>query len=189
MPDGRQHIESALRGATLQRRDDPLGAGDDRPLLPHETLVYVGGCVFDAGAEALLDVASTLLKLDSALVAVGGGERAKHCAMIAAGIGVPTGGIAQIIASCEEMNAEVLAALLQGRGVPLAREHIWDIGALLELGMLPIMLSVPPYSLWETPSGGGLPEHGSDFGVERLAAVFGIKIVTAYHAANCQGCG
>jgi len=189
-PDGRIHIDSSLKAESLQRRDVlKTTDGTDRSILPDARLVYIAGCVFDAGAKSLMRYVDWILDHpDPAIIAVGGGERAAHVAMIAKDCGVPTGGIAQVVASCEEMNATVLAALLADRGVPLARDHIWDVPFLLRCGMLPIILAVPPYSLWEPPVNGGLPEHGSLFGVERLAEAFGIGGVIPCHADGCGGC-
>lgn len=187
--DGRLHMESTLRAESLQRRDVLKETdGMDRPILPAAQLAFVAGCVFDAGAEKLLEVVEEIKKHGPALVAVGGGARAAHVAMIAQDCGVPTGGIAQVVASCEEMNATIMATLLADRGVPLARDHIWDAPFLLRSGMYPIVLAVPPYSLWEPPVNGGLPTHGSSFGVERLAEAFGVGQMTAYHADGCEGC-
>ena len=44
--------------------------------------------------------------------------------------------------------------------------------------MIPIVISVPPYHLWEPPPKvGHLPAHGSDFGVFQQADVLGMKQV------------
>lgn len=101
--------------------------------------------------------------------------------------GCPTGVIAQVVASCEEMNATVMAALLAPRGCFIPREEIWHVPFLLRQGMLPIMLAVPPYSLWETPNRGGLPEHESGFGVSRLYEAFGFGSFSECHAEGCDG--
>lgn len=182
------HIESTLRAESLQRRDTLQSTdGGDRPILPDARLSFIAGCVFDAGAESLLNVLEDISS-EPTIVAVGGGKRAEHVAMIAHDCGVPTGGIAQVVASCEEMNATIIAALLADRGVPLARDHIWDVPFLLRSGMFPIVLAVPPYSLWEPPTRGDLPQHGSTFGVKRLADAFGVGETILYHAEGCDGC-
>jgi molybdenum storage protein len=44
--------------------------------------------------------------------------------------------------------------------------------------MIPIVISIPPYHLWEPPPGNGpLPTHGSDFGLFMLAEVLGMSTV------------
>ncbi len=96
--------------------------------------------------------------------------------------------IAQVVASCEEMNATVMSAVLAPRGCFIPRDEIWHVPFLLQQGMLPIMLAVPPYALWETPTGGGLPEHGSAFGADRLAEALGFADLIEYHGGGCRGC-
>ncbi|MFI5290306.1 MAG: uridine kinase, partial [Polyangia bacterium] len=56
--------------------------------------------------------------------------------------------------------------------------HFWELPLYLENGMLPIVISIPPYHFWEPPpEGGPLPAHGSDFGLFILAEVLGMKRV------------
>jgi molybdenum storage protein len=60
----------------------------------------------------------------------------------------------------------------------MQREHFWELPLYLESGMLPIVISIPPYHFWEPPPDGGpLPVHGSDFGLFILAEVLGMKRV------------
>ena len=58
----------------------------------------------------------------------------------------------------------------------MQREHFWELPLYLENGMLPIVISMPPYHFWEPPpEDGPLPTHGSDFGLFILAEVLGMK--------------
>jgi molybdenum storage protein len=58
----------------------------------------------------------------------------------------------------------------------MQREHFWELPLYLENGMLPIVISIPPYHFWEPPpEGGPLPTHGPDFGLFILAEVLGMK--------------
>ena len=58
----------------------------------------------------------------------------------------------------------------------MQREHFWELPLYLENGMLPIVISIPPYHFWEPPAEDGpLPTHGSDFGLFIHAEVLGMK--------------
>ncbi len=177
--DGRTHINSSLMRESLQKADTlrSTHSETDFPILPHVTLVSLGGqSIFDRGAKALLPIAAEIAaektKHDLVL-AVGGGTRVRHTASIALDLGLPVGGIAQLVGAMEELNAVVLNALLAKHGsMTMQREHFWEVPLYLSAGMLPIAISVPPYHLWEPPPAhGNLPAHGSDFGLFQLAEV------------------
>jgi molybdenum storage protein len=58
----------------------------------------------------------------------------------------------------------------------MAREHFWELPLYLNAGMIPIVISIPPYHFWEPPPDGGpLPGHGSDFGLFMVAEVLGLR--------------
>jgi molybdenum storage protein len=58
----------------------------------------------------------------------------------------------------------------------MPRDHFWELPLYLDGGMIPIVISVPPYHLWEPPpEEGHLPAHGSDFGVFEQAEVLAMK--------------
>jgi molybdenum storage protein len=58
----------------------------------------------------------------------------------------------------------------------MQRDHFWELPLYLDSGMLPIVISVPPYHFWEPPTASGpLPTHGSDFGLFMVAEVLGMK--------------
>ena len=79
----------------------------------------------------------------------------------------------------EEANAVFLNALLAKHGsIVMQREHFWELPLYLENGMLPIVISIPPYHFWEPPpEDGPSPTHGSDFGLFILAEVLGMSRV------------
>lgn len=182
--DGRTHIKSSLMRESLQERDVIRKTDSDRDLqiMPDVTLVSIGGqSIFDRGAEAILGVAEELAELHKAgerlVLGVGGGTRVRHTASIALDLGLPVGGIAQLVGAMEELNAKMLNALLAKDGsMPMQRDHFWDLPLYMNAGILPIVISVPPYHLWEPPPRDGhLPDHGSDFGLFQLAEVMAFK--------------
>jgi molybdenum storage protein len=150
-------------------------------ILPDVTLVGIGGqSIFDRGREALFPLAEELAALRSAhkmVIGVGGGTRVRHTVSIALDLGLPTGGIAQLVGAMEEANAVFLNALLAKHGsIVMQREHFWELPLYLTSGMLPIVISIPPYHFWEPPpEGGPLPAHGSDFGLFIHAEVLGMR--------------
>ena len=111
------------------------------------------------------------------VLGVGGGTRVRHTVSIAMDLGIPTGGVAQLVGAMEEANAVFLNALLAKHGsIVMQREHFWELPLYLESGMLPIVISIPPYHFWEPPpEDGPLPAHGSDFGLFIHAEVLGMR--------------
>lgn len=181
--DGRTHIESPLMRESLVDRKTVRRTHSERELsiLPHVTLVGIGGrSIFDRGREAVLplvDELSTIAGKHKVILGVGGGTRVRHTVSVALDLGLPTGGIAQLVGAMEEANAVFLNALLaKHRSIVMQREHFWELPLYLESGMLPIVISIPPYHFWEPPpEGGPLPAHGSDFGLFIHAEVLGME--------------
>jgi molybdenum storage protein len=181
--DGRTHIASRLMRESLQDRKVLSGTDSERDLqiLPDVTLVSIGGqSIFDRGKAAILplvDEIAAAKDLCKMVLAVGGGTRVRHTLSIAVDLGLPVGGIAQLIGAMEELNAILLNALLSKHGsMPMQRDHFWDLPLYFASGILPIAISIPPYHFWEPPPADGpLPEHGSDFGVFQLAEVLAMK--------------
>ncbi|MFS8070067.1 MAG: uridine kinase [Byssovorax sp.] len=181
--DGRTHIASALMRESLVDRRTIARTQSEREfrILPDVALVSIGGqSIFDRGRDALLPIAEELAvvsKLHRMLVGVGGGTRVRHTLSIAVDLGLPTGGIAQLVGAMEEANAVFLNALLAKHGsIVMPREHFWELPLYLETGMLPIVISTPPYHFWEPPTEGSpLPTHGSDFGLFLYAEVLGME--------------
>jgi molybdenum storage protein len=185
--DGRTHITSRLMRESLQDRGVLSQTESDRDLrvFPDVTLVSIGGqSIFDRGKDAILPLVEELvqIKRDKSLkmvIGVGGGTRVRHTISIALDLGLPVGGMAQLVGAMEELNAILLNTLLAPHGsMPMQRDHFWDLPLYFDAGITPIAISVPPYHFWEPPpEAGHLPMHGSDFGLFQLAEVLGMKQV------------
>lgn len=189
--DGRTHIESNLMRESLVDRRVVARTHSDGELaiLPEVVLVGIGGqSIFDRGRPAVMPLVEELRALREArhskarrpppmVLGVGGGTRVRHTASVALDLGIPTGGVAQLVGAMEEANAVFLNALLAKHGsIVMQREHFWELPLYLETGMLPIVISIPPYHFWEPPpEDGPLPTHGSDFGLFVHAEVLGMK--------------
>jgi molybdenum storage protein len=192
--DGRTHIESSLMRESLvdRRVVARTDSENEFAIMPDVVLVGIGGqSIFDRGKAAVLPVVDELRTLREArkaagdakhkppamVLGVGGGTRVRHTVSVALDLGIPTGGVAQLVGAMEEANAVFLNALLAKHGsIVMQREHFWELPLYLESGMLPIVISVPPYHFWEPPPANGpLPTHGSDFGLFIHAEVLGMK--------------
>lgn len=189
--DGRTHIESNLMRESLvdRRVIAKTGSENELAILPHVVLVGLGGqSIFDRGKPAVMPIVDELSHIRIAMragkasappivIGVGGGTRVRHTVSVALDLGIPTGGVAQLVGAMEEANAVFLNALLAKHGsIVMQREHFWELPLYLESGMLPIVISVPPYHFWEPPpEDGPLPSHGSDFGLFIHAEVLGMK--------------
>src|SRR5262245_36584676 len=181
--DGRTHIESPLMRESLVDKRTVARTHSERELaiLPHVTLVGLGGqSIFDRGRDAILPIVDELAGIigkPKIILGVGGGTRVRHTVSVALDLGLPTGGIAQLVGAMEEANAVFLNALLaKHRSIVMQREHFWELPLYIENGMLPIVISIPPYHFWEPPpEGGPLPSHGSDFGLFIVAEVLGMR--------------
>ncbi|MEO7111188.1 MAG: uridine kinase [Polyangiaceae bacterium] len=180
--DGRTHITSSLMRESLVDRTVVARTDSEREyaILPDVVLVGLGGhSIFDRGREALFPLVEELSQLrhHKMVIGVGGGTRVRHTISIALDLGLPTGGVAQLVGAMEEANAVFLNALLAKHGsIVMQREHFWELPLYLENKMLPIVISMPPYHFWEPPpEDGPLPTHGSDFGLFIHAEVLGMK--------------
>src|SRR5579859_2756469 len=183
--DGRTHIESRLMRESLVDREVIARTDSEHEfeIMPNVVLVSIGGqSIFDRGKAALLPIVEEISALrgkHKMMIGVGGGTRVRHTVSVALDLGVPTGGIAQLVGAMEEANAVCLNALLAKHGsIVMQREHFWELPLYLESGMLPIVISIPPYHFWEPPpERGPLPTHGSDFGLFIHAEVLGMRHV------------
>jgi molybdenum storage protein len=183
--DGRTHITSNLMRESLVDRKVIARTQSDHEfeIMPDVVLVGIGGqSIFDRGKAALLPLVAEISSLrgkHKMMIGVGGGTRVRHTVSIALDLGVPTGGVAQLVGAMEEANAVFLNALLaKHRSIVMQREHFWELPLYIENGMLPIVISIPPYHFWEPPppeGDGPLPTHGSDFGLFMLAEVLGMR--------------
>lgn len=183
--DGRTHIQSRLMRESLQDRKVLSKTDSERDLqiFPDVSLVSIGGqSIFDRGKDAILPLVAEIAevkKRHKMVIGVGGGTRVRHTMSIAMDLGLPTGGIAQLVGAMEELNAILLNALLAPHGsMPMQRDHFWDLPLYFDAGITPIAISVPPFHFWEPPPlEGAVPMHGSDFGLFQLAEVLGMKQV------------
>jgi molybdenum storage protein len=183
--DGRTHIQSRLMRESLQDRKVLSKTDSERDLqiFPDVSMVSIGGqSIFDRGKDAILPLVAELAevkKRHKMVIGVGGGTRVRHTMSIAMDLGLPTGGIAQLVGAMEELNAILLNALLAPHGsMPMQRDHFWDLPLYFDAGITPIAISVPPFHFWEPPPlEGAVPMHGSDFGLFQLAEVLGMKQV------------
>ncbi len=185
--DGRTHINSRLMRESLQNRDVLSNTDSERDLqiFPDVSLVSIGGqSIFDRGKEAILRLVAELVEIKQdrtvkMVIGVGGGTRVRHTISIATDLGLPVGGMAQLVGAMEELNAILLNTLLAPHGsMPMQRDHFWDLPLYFDAGITPIAISVPPFHFWEPPpEEGHLPLHGSDFGLFQLAEVLGMKQV------------
>jgi molybdenum storage protein len=183
--DGRAHIDSRLMRESLQDRKVLSNTDSERDLhiFPDVSLVSIGGqSIFDRGKAAIVPLVDQLIEIkrDRALkivLGVGGGTRVRHTISIALDLGLPVGGVAQLVGAMEELNAILLNTLLAPHGsMPMQRDHFWDLPLYFDAGITPIAISIPPYHFWEPPPEEGcLPMHGSDFGMFQLAEVLSMK--------------
>ena len=184
--DGRTHIESTLmRESLVDRRVIAKTSSEDEfAIMPDVVMVGIGGqSIFDRGKGAVRPLVEELSALRATkkhkmVLSVGGGTRVRHTMSVAFDLGLPLGGVAQLVGAMEECNAVFLNALLAKHGsIVMQREHFWELPLYLENGMIPIVISTPPYHFWEPPpelADGPMPTHGSDFGVFMLAEVLGM---------------
>ena len=180
--DERLHIEGRFMRESLVDRRVIAGTTTDEELriLPDFDLIGIGGqSIFDRGRDALFPLVAEIAELHRTrrlVLGVGGGTRVRHTYAIGLDLGLPTGGLAQLAGAMEEQNAIMLQALLARHGsILMAREHFWELPLYLSSGMIPIVISIPPYHFWEPPpEGGPLPGHGSDFGLFIVAEVLGL---------------
>ena len=182
--DGRTHIESSLmRESLVDRRVIAKTSSEDEfAIMPDVVMVGIGGqSIFDRGKGAVRPLVEELANIRASkkhkmVLSVGGGTRVRHTMSVALDLGLPLGGVAQLVGAMEECNAVFLNALLAKYGsIVMQREHFWELPLYLESGMMPITISIPPYHFWEPPSESPLPAHGSDFGVFIHAEVLGMR--------------
>jgi molybdenum storage protein len=181
--DGRTHIVSKLMRESLQDRAVLEGTESERDIqiFPDVSMVSIGGqSIFDRGKDAILPLVEELAEVKKhhkIVIGVGGGTRVRHTMAVAMDLGLPTGGIAQLVGAMEELNAILLNALLAPHGsMPMQRDHFWDLPLYFDAGITPIAISVPPFHFWEPPPlEGAEPMHGSDFGMFQMAEVLGMK--------------
>ncbi len=101
----------------------------------------------------------------------------RHTVSIALDLGLPTGGMAQLVGAMEEANAVFLNALLaKQRSIVMQREHFWELPLYSRTACCRSSSRCrPTTSGSRRPEDGPLPTHGSDFGLFILAEVLGMR--------------
>src|SRR6185295_18310054 len=106
-----------------------------------------GQSIFDRGKDAILPLVDEIAAIKDEVkmvLAVGGGTRVRHTISIALDLGLPVGGVAQLIGAMEELNAILLNTLLAKHGsMTMQRDHFWDLPLYFDAGITPIAISVP----------------------------------------------
>src|SRR5262249_38070987 len=112
--DGRTHIESSLMRESLvdRRVVAKTDSEGEFAIMPDVALVGIGGqSIFDRGKAAVMPVVEELRTLREArrsaggdrkgpppmVLGVGGGTRVRHTVSVAIDLGIPTGGVAQLV--------------------------------------------------------------------------------------------
>jgi molybdenum storage protein len=149
--------------------------------LPELEVIKLGGqSIIDRGAQVVLPLLDEIVAARAdhqLLVMTGGGTRSRHAYAIALDLGMPTGVLAKLGASISEQNALMLAILLAPHGgIKIGHDDVVKLPAYMALGSIPVMHAMPPYSLWEEPSGRGrIPSHRTDSGAFLTAEVVGAR--------------
>jgi len=179
----RTHVESRLMRESLM--DKKLLAStkpvEEVALLPEAHVVGIGGrSIMDRGRRGILPLCEQIVLAKDQhklIVGVSGGTRMRHVFSIGLDLGLPTGGLAQIAGAVEEQNAALLQAILSPNGgVAMCREHFPEMPKYLGMGIIPIIICMPPYHFWEEPpEEGRLPMNGPDLGLFITAEVLGAR--------------
>ena len=179
----RTHIQGRFTRESLQAKKllaETEPAREVR-LLPDANIVAIGGhSIMDRGKAAVLPFCAEVVRLrheHKMILGVSGGTRMRHTMSIGLDLGLPTGGLAQIAGAVEEQNATLLQAVMsKDGGVAMCREHFPELPIYLEVGIIPIIICMPPYHFWEEPpKKGRLPMNGPDVGIFLTADVLGAK--------------
>ncbi len=182
MPE-RQTIASVLSNATLTSTSAAGLSYDPVALMPDVKVVKMGGqSVLDRGRSAvfpLLDEIVAAKQKHQILIGTGGGTRARHIYAIAADLELPTGVLAALGAYVPMQNARMLQMLLARHGgIYFLHDDFEKLPLYFQLGCIPIMTGMPPFSYWEQPSETGrIPANRTDAGVFLTAEVLGARRV------------
>ncbi len=168
--------------------------GDETPtfkMLPDVHIIKIGASsIIDKGRAVtypVVDKIREILKNERLVISTGGGARSKHLFSVGLDLGMPTGVLAQLAGEDALGNAHILGTLLSPEGVIAIPPE--SIGHLLPLFLRAapgvVYAGMPPYSLWEHPSGkGNIPSHRTDAGPIILAETFGFKSVILVKDVN-----
>lgn len=180
---GRLHIQTELMAESLMDKSllERTGSGPVFRPLPDLNVVKLGGqSIIDRGRQAVMPILEEIVAARAAnqlLVMTGGGTRSRHVYAIAIDLGMPTGVLAKLGSSISEQNALMISLLLAPHGgVKIGQDDMVKLPAYMALGAIPVMHGMPPYGLWEIPSGHGrIPPHRTDIGAFLTAEVLGAK--------------
>lgn len=180
---GRLEIESFLAAESLMDKTllEQTAAGAVFKPLPDLVVVKLGGqSIIDRGREVVMPLINEIVaarKEHQLLIMTGGGTRSRHAYAIALDLGMPTGVLAKLGSSISEQNALMIALLLAPYGgVKIGQDELVKLPAYLALGAIPVLHAMPPYSLWEIPTGDGrIPAHRTDVGTFLTAEVLGAR--------------
>lgn len=173
-------IASALANSTLTVSEVPI---DYRPVavMPDVKVIKIGGqSIMDRGRAAVFPLLDEIVALKSRhqlLLACGGGTRARHIYAIGADLEMPTGVLAALGGYVPRQNARMLQMLLARHGgVFILNDDFEKLPLYFQLGCIPIMTGMPPFSYWEKPGAGGrIPANRTDAGVFLSAEFLGAK--------------
>ncbi len=176
----RRSIASVLSSATLTSTSAPDLNYDPVALMPEAKVLKIGGqSIMDRGRSAvfpLLDEIVAAKQKHSLLLGMGGGTRARHIYAIASDLEMPTGVLAALGAYVPMQNARMLQMLLARHGgIYFLHDDFEKLPLYFQLGCIPIMTGMPPFSYCERPSETGcIPANRTDAGVFLTAEVLGV---------------
>jgi molybdenum storage protein len=173
-------IASALADATLTT---PAVSIDYRPvaIMPQVKVVKIGGqSIMDRGRSAVFPLIEEIVAVrdrHQLLLCCGGGTRARHIYAIGADLEMPTGVLAALGGYVPRQNARMLQMLLaRYGGIFILNDDFEKLPLYFQLGCIPIMTGMPPFSYWEKPGEGGrIPANRTDAGVFLSAEFLGVK--------------
>jgi len=179
----RNTLKSTLSDATLTTPAF-AGAGYNAvAMVPDARVLKIGGqSIMDRGREALFPILEEIVSVKDRypiLIGCGGGTRARHIYSIAADLEMPTGVLAALGGYVPMQNARMVQMLLaQHGGIYIMHDDFEKIPLYFQLGSIPIMTGMPPFSYWEKPSRGSrIPANRTDAGVFLSAEALGASRV------------
>ncbi len=171
-------IASALEDATLTTSDVKFDY-DPVAIMPDVRVMKIGGqSVMDRGRTALFPILEEIVANKDRfhmLLCCGGGTRARHIYAIGADLEMPTGVLAAMGGYVPMQNARMLQMLLAKHGgIFIDEDDFVKLPLYFQMGCLPIMTGMPPFSYWEKPGKNGrIPSNRTDAGVFLSAEFLG----------------
>lgn len=179
----RKTLESTLAGATLTTPGALPGAYEAVAMVPEARVLKIGGqSIMDRGRAALFPILEEVIaarRRHPILIGCGGGTRARHIYSIAADLEMPTGVLAALGGYVPMQNARMVQMLLARHGgIYMMHDDFEKIPLYFQLGSIPIMTGMPPFSYWEKPGKGSrIPANRTDAGVFLSAEALGAERV------------